>query len=46
VILSTIKEYVSQNPASSLRLIRMVLFDLATLQAFISVWEQDDHLRS
>jgi len=46
LILSAIKEYVSQNPASGLRLIRLVLFDLATLQAFISVWEQDDHLHS
>jgi O-acetyl-ADP-ribose deacetylase (regulator of RNase III) len=46
VMLGAIKAYVSLNPPSGLGLIRLVLFDQATLQAFISVWEQDDHLRS
>jgi O-acetyl-ADP-ribose deacetylase (regulator of RNase III) len=46
VMLSAIKEYLSQNPVSGLKLIRLVLFDHMTLMAFISVWEQDDHLHS
>jgi O-acetyl-ADP-ribose deacetylase len=43
VILSTIQGYLTHNPTSSLKLIRLVLYDQETLQAFIKVWEQDDH---
>jgi O-acetyl-ADP-ribose deacetylase (regulator of RNase III) len=46
VILDTIREYFVQNSASNLEVIRLVLFDQATLLAFIKVWEQDDHLCS
>jgi O-acetyl-ADP-ribose deacetylase (regulator of RNase III) len=46
IMLDTIFEYLAQNPGSSLKKIRLVLFDQATLQAFLHVWEQDDHLRS
>jgi O-acetyl-ADP-ribose deacetylase (regulator of RNase III) len=46
VILSTMDDYLSRNPGSNLKLIRLVLFDQDTLQAFINAWEQDDHFRS
>jgi len=46
VILSTIQDYLAHNPGSSLNLIRLVLFDQETLQAFLKAWEQDDHLRA
>ena len=46
VILSTMDDYLSRNPSSNLKLIRLVLFDQDTLQAFINAWEQDDHFRS
>jgi O-acetyl-ADP-ribose deacetylase (regulator of RNase III) len=44
IILGTIKEYAEKGPETGLKLIRVVLFDLATLKAFIEAWEQDDHL--
>jgi O-acetyl-ADP-ribose deacetylase (regulator of RNase III) len=43
VILSTFQDYLTHNPTSSLKIIRLVLYDQETLQAFIKVWEQDDH---
>jgi len=46
VILSTIQDYFTQNSTSSLKLIRLVLFDQETLQSFVNTWEQDDHLRA
>lgn len=46
VMLSAIADYVSHNPLSSLQLIRLVLYDQDTLQTFLKVWEQDDHLRA
>jgi O-acetyl-ADP-ribose deacetylase (regulator of RNase III) len=46
VMLAAIKQYISQNPDSNLKLIRLVLFDRPTLLAFINLWEQDDYLRS
>jgi O-acetyl-ADP-ribose deacetylase (regulator of RNase III) len=46
VILYTIRDYFTHNPASSLKLVRLVLFDQETLQAFLKSWEQDDHLHS
>jgi O-acetyl-ADP-ribose deacetylase len=46
VILATIHGYLAHNPTSSLKLIRLVLYDQETLSAFIKAWEQDDHLRA
>jgi O-acetyl-ADP-ribose deacetylase (regulator of RNase III) len=46
VMLTTIRDYLTENPASGLKLIRLVLFDQETLQAFIEIWEQDDHFGS
>jgi O-acetyl-ADP-ribose deacetylase (regulator of RNase III) len=46
VILSTIQDYLADNPASNLKLIRLVLFDQGTLQVFLKAWEQDDHFGS
>jgi O-acetyl-ADP-ribose deacetylase (regulator of RNase III) len=46
VILSTILVYLAHNPASSLNLVRVVLFDEDTVQAFLKVWEQDDYFGS
>jgi O-acetyl-ADP-ribose deacetylase (regulator of RNase III) len=45
VILSSIRGYLSHNLDSRLNLIRLVLFDQETLQAFLAAWEQDDHLQ-
>jgi O-acetyl-ADP-ribose deacetylase (regulator of RNase III) len=44
VCLSAIQSYLVDNPNSSLKLIRLVLFDRETLQTFVEEWEQDDHL--
>ena len=46
VILSAIQDYLAHHPVSSLKLIRVVLFDTETVQAFTNAWEQDDHLSS
>jgi putative ATPase len=46
VILYTIQEYVAENAASSLKIIRLVLFDQETVKAFLNAWEQDDHLHT
>jgi O-acetyl-ADP-ribose deacetylase (regulator of RNase III) len=43
VMLSTIRDYLANNPDSSLKLIRLVLYDQETLRAFVDTWEQDDH---
>jgi O-acetyl-ADP-ribose deacetylase (regulator of RNase III) len=43
VMFNTIRDYLTNNPASNLKLIRLVLYDQETLQAFVDVWEQDDH---
>jgi O-acetyl-ADP-ribose deacetylase (regulator of RNase III) len=45
-IYSTICEYLAGNSATELKLIRLVLFDRATVQAFLTTWEQDDHFRT
>lgn len=42
VILDAIRSYV--DGCSNLKLIRLVLFDQETLQAFLDRWEHDDHL--
>ncbi len=44
VILTAILDYFIQNPNSSLKLIRLVLYDSETVQAFLQVWEQHDQL--
>ena len=46
VILTTIQEYVAENAAASLKIIRLVLFDQETVKAFLNAWEQDDHLHT
>jgi O-acetyl-ADP-ribose deacetylase (regulator of RNase III) len=46
VILSTILDYLAHNPASNLNLVRVVLFDEDTAQAFLKVWEQHDNIGS
>jgi O-acetyl-ADP-ribose deacetylase (regulator of RNase III) len=45
VILFTIRDYFTHNPNSILKLVRLVLYDQETLQAFLKAWEQDDHLQ-
>ncbi len=44
VMLSTIQGYLAKNPNTGIKLIRLVLFDQETLQAFTDTWDQDDHL--
>ena len=46
VILTAIYDYVAENPASSLKYIRLVLLDQETIQAFLDTWEKDDHFYS
>ncbi len=46
VILYAIGEHLTGNPASGLKLVRVVLFDDETLQAFMKAWDQDAHFRS
>jgi O-acetyl-ADP-ribose deacetylase (regulator of RNase III) len=46
VILLTIHEYFTSNPASSVKLVRLTLIDQPTLQAFLQAWEAhkpEDH---
>jgi O-acetyl-ADP-ribose deacetylase (regulator of RNase III) len=43
VMLATIQDYLAEHPASKLKLIRLVLFDQETLQAFVDEWERNDH---
>ncbi len=44
VMLATILNHLAEHPTSSLKLVRIVLYDSETLQAFVEAWEQDDHL--
>jgi O-acetyl-ADP-ribose deacetylase (regulator of RNase III) len=46
VMLAAIQDYLEKHPASELKLIRLVMFDVATMQAFLRLWEQDDHLHT
>jgi O-acetyl-ADP-ribose deacetylase (regulator of RNase III) len=46
VILETIRAYMDGETHSTLKLIRVILFDTAALQAFLDVWEQYDHFRA
>jgi O-acetyl-ADP-ribose deacetylase (regulator of RNase III) len=39
VILSTISRYFDETPSTSLRLVRLVLIDRPTLEAFTQVWD-------
>jgi hypothetical protein len=45
-MLAAIQDYLEKHPASELKLIRLVMFDVATMQAFLRLWEQDDHLHT
>lgn len=44
VMLSTIATHLAEHAASILDIVRVVLYDQATLATFIKEWEQDDHL--
>ncbi len=44
IMLTRIMDYLVDNPGSPLRLIRLVLFDQNTMQAFVDEWEQNDQL--
>jgi O-acetyl-ADP-ribose deacetylase (regulator of RNase III) len=46
VFLVSIQEYLATYPTSGLKLIRLVLYDQNSLQAFVKAWEQDDHFGS
>ncbi len=46
IFLDTIQEYLASTPASGLKLIRLVIYDQKSLQAFVNAWEQDDHLHA
>jgi O-acetyl-ADP-ribose deacetylase (regulator of RNase III) len=46
VMLAAIQHYILANPASALKNIRLVLYDQARVNAFLHVWEQDDHFRA
>jgi len=46
VMLKTISSYLIQNTASHVKLVRVVLFDHETLQAFLDEWDHNDHLRA
>lgn len=44
VMLSAITDYLAGTSKSALRLIRIVLYDPESLQAFVEAWERNDHL--
>jgi O-acetyl-ADP-ribose deacetylase len=44
LIYSTINAYIEQNPATALKLIRLVVYDNDTLREFLNAWDADDHL--
>jgi O-acetyl-ADP-ribose deacetylase (regulator of RNase III) len=46
VMLNRIHHYIVATPSSSLKLIRLVLYDEDTLQVFNDTWEHDDHLHT
>ena len=46
IMISTVVRYLTSHTGSSLVSIRLVLYDHEALQAFIQVWEHNDHLRS
>jgi O-acetyl-ADP-ribose deacetylase (regulator of RNase III) len=46
IILSTIQSFLAADQNTSLRLVRIVIYDPEILQAFVDTWEQDDHLHS
>jgi O-acetyl-ADP-ribose deacetylase (regulator of RNase III) len=41
IILSAIEKYFADNPSSGLKLIKLVLFDQATVDVFINQWKMD-----
>lgn len=44
LMLAAIQEHMGGDAQAKLELIRIVLFDVQSVQAFLTVWEQDDHL--
>lgn len=46
IILTSIVDYLAADPGSSLKLIRLVLFDQGTVSVFLQAWEHDDHFNS
>ncbi|HSB65054.1 MAG TPA: macro domain-containing protein [Anaerolineales bacterium] len=44
VMFLSIEDYLIHHPYTNLNLIRLVLYDAETLQAFMVAWEQDDFL--
>ena len=46
VIIDTIAKYLVGTPSSTLKLVRVVLYDLETIHAFVKEWDQNDHLRA
>lgn len=40
IIYQTIQDYFENNPASSLKQVRLTLFDQPTIQAFLQIWGQ------
>jgi O-acetyl-ADP-ribose deacetylase (regulator of RNase III) len=46
VIITGILNFIEKAPTSSLKLIRLVLFDQETVQVFLKTLEKDDHFRS
>lgn len=41
VILNAIRDYFVENPDSSVNLVRLTLFDRASVKAFLEVWEKE-----
>src|SRR5687768_15648137 len=41
IIFSTIEKYFVENPSSGLKIVKLVLFDEATVNAFINQWKLD-----
>lgn len=46
VIISTVVDYLQHSSNTSLKLVRLVLYDQETVQVFINEWERHDHIRA
>lgn len=46
VTLTSIHGFLADHPLTSLKIIRLVLYDQETVRAFLDAWEQDDHFSS
>ncbi len=44
IMFSTIQGYLAGTPQTSINLVRIVLYDAASLKIFSEAWDQDDHL--